>query len=74
MNKAYSKNYQEPTENQEPTTEQAPPSPKKDKEWIAWRKAKREGRLTEHRKMLRSEPYRKMKKAQANAQERERSK
>jgi len=59
-------------ENQENTLEQNPPSAKKDKEWIAWRKAKREGRLTEHRKMLRSEPYRKMKKSQANQQDQDR--
>lgn len=51
------------------------PEPKqKDKEWIAWRKAKREGRLTEHRKMLRSSAYRKMKKSEDNQQDRERGK
>ncbi|SFV67841.1 hypothetical protein MNB_SV-3-1337 [hydrothermal vent metagenome] len=62
------------TENQETPTTQTPPSPKKDKEWIAWRKAKRDGRLTEHRKMLKSSAYRKMKKSEANQQDRERSK
>ena len=67
------KQYNPQEENQETILEQNPPSTKKDKEWIAWRKAKREGRLTEHRKMLRSEPYRKMKKSQTNQQDRERS-
>jgi hypothetical protein len=61
-------------ENQDHSTEQAPPSPKKDKEWIAWRKAKRDGRLTEHRKMLKSSAYRKMKKSEANQEDRERTK
>ena len=65
---------QQQAENQETSTAQNPPSPKKDKEWIAWRKAKREGRLTEHRKMLKSSAYRKMKKSEANQQDRERSK
>jgi hypothetical protein len=60
-------------ENQNTTTEQNPPSSKKDKEWIAWRKAKREGRLSEHRKMLKSSAYRKMKKSEANQEDRERS-
>jgi hypothetical protein len=55
------------------TTEQNPPSSKKDKEWIAWRKAKRDGRLTEHRKMLKSSAYRKAKKSEANQEDRERS-
>ena len=61
-------------ENENNHTEQNPPSPKKDKEWIAWRKAKRDGRLSEHRKMLRSSAYRKMKKSEANGQDRERGK
>ena len=70
-------------DNQETFTEQAPPSPKKDKEWIAWRKAKRDGRLTEHRKMLKSSAYRKMrpersalgvKKSEANQEDRTRQK
>jgi len=61
-------------ENKEQTTEQTQPSSKKDKEWIAWRKAKRDGRLTEHRKMLKSSAYRKMKKSEANQQDREREK
>ena len=61
-------------ENQDHTTEQNPPSSKKDKEWIAWRKAKRDGRLTEHRKMLKSSAYRKMKKSEASQEDRERSK
>lgn len=65
-------NHQQ-AENQETFTAQNPPSLKKDKEWIAWRKAKREGRLTEHRKMLKSSAYRKMKKSEANQQDRERS-
>jgi hypothetical protein len=60
-------------ENQEQTTEQNPPSSKKDKEWIAWRKAKRDGRLAEHRKMLKSSAYRKAKKSEANQEDRERS-
>lgn len=60
-------------ENKKNYTEQKPPSSKKDKEWIAWRKAKKEGRLSEHRKMLRSSAYRKMKKSEANLQDRERS-
>ena len=67
-------NQSDNEENQEQTTEQNPPSSKKDKEWIAWRKAKRDGRLTEHRKMLKSSAYRKMKKSEANQQDRERSK
>ena len=67
-------NQSDNEENQEKTTEQNPPSSKKDKEWIAWRKAKRDGRLTEHRKMLKSSAYRKMKKSEDNAQDRERSK
>ena len=58
-------------ENQETSTAQNPPSPKKDKEWIAWRKAKRDGRLTEHRKMLKSSAYRKMKKSEANQQDKD---
>ena len=61
-------------ENKDQTTEQNPPSSKKDKEWIAWRKAKRDGRLTEHRKMLKSSAYRKVKKSEANQEDRERSK
>jgi hypothetical protein len=60
-------------DNQNNTTEQNPPSSKKDKEWIAWRKAKRDGRLTEHRKMLKSSAYRKAKKSEANQEDRERS-
>ena len=67
------KQNQQQAENQETSTTQNPPSPKKDKEWIAWRKAKREGRLTEHRKMLKSSAYRKAKKSEANQQDRERS-
>ena len=67
-------NQSDNEENQEKTTEQNPPSSKKDKEWIAWRKAKRDGRLTEHRKMLKSSAYRKMKKSEANQQDREREK
>ena len=61
-------------DNQKQTTEQSQPSSKKDKEWISWRKAKKDGRLAEHRKMLKSSAYRKMKKSEANEQDRERSK
>ena len=43
-----------------------------DKEWIAWRKAKKEGRLTKHRRMLKSSAYRKMKKLEASREDRER--
>ncbi len=64
---------QEEQENRNFEDLQKEPSTKKAKEWIAWRKAKREGRLQEHRKMLRSSAYRKMKKAQAGAEDRERS-
>lgn len=45
-----------------------------DKDWLMWRKAKRDGRLTEHRKMLRSSAYRKMKKVEANMQDKQREK
>lgn len=42
----------------------------KNKEWIEWRKAKKEGRLTEHRKMLRSEKYRQQRKKELGDKER----
>ncbi len=45
-----------------------------DKDWLMWRKAKRDGRLTEHRKMLKSSAYRKMKKVEANMQDKQREK
>ena len=45
-----------------------------DKDWLMWRKTKRDGRLTEHRKMLRSSAYRKMKKVEANMQDKQREK
>lgn len=61
-------------EHQEQITKQTQSSNKKDKEWIAWRKAKRDGRLTEHRKMLKSSAYRKMKKSEASQEDRERTK
>ncbi len=38
----------------------------KNAEWIEWRQAKKEERLSEHRHMLRSSVYRQAKKRQAN--------
>jgi len=45
---------------------------RKNKEWLAWRKAKKEARLTEHRRVLRSYIYRQAKKAEHSKEDKER--
>jgi len=58
--------------NSETLEEQTIKKTEDNREWIAWRKAKRDGRLTEHRRMLKSSAYRKMKKSEANQKDKER--
>jgi len=48
---------------EKPQQEESKKLTEENREWIAWRKAKKDGRLTEHRKMLKSSAYRKMQKS-----------